>query len=179
MTDDQKQAQFLPFHAINEFMRSDFRYEVIRSALQAVEAAGENRARLDQLTRKHVSVPGFRNSAKAPLGLRVKPTAEAFEKSPQLVAAILSAWAAARPELASRVHQLLTERDWKILPLEAERSKLPGFLTHWPKGEDFETLVQAYQAAFPDANETSDEISLMVVWLSDRLPYDLDENDTQ
>ena len=179
MADDQKQAQFLPFHAINEFMRPDFRVEVVRSALQAVEASSENRSRLDQLTRKHVSVPGFRNSAKAPLGLRVKPTAEAFEKSPQLVAAILSAWAAARPELASRVHQLLTERSWEILPLEAERARLPGFLIHWPKGEDFELLVQAFQTAFPDAAETSDEISLMVVWVSDRLPYDVDENDAE
>ena len=35
-TSKNKQAHFLPFHAINEFMRTDFRAEVVRSALQAL-----------------------------------------------------------------------------------------------------------------------------------------------
>lgn len=176
MADSHKHAQYLPFHAINEFMRPDFRLGVVRSALQSVEnTSGEGHHRLEQLTRKQVSVPGFRNSAKAPLALRLKPTAEAFEKSAPLVAAILSAWAAARPELASRVFQFLSERRWEVLPVEAERSKLPGFLIHWPKGEDFEVLVSAYQSAYPEPAETGDDISLMVVWISNRLPYDLDE----
>jgi len=176
MVDHQKQVQFLPFNAINEFMRPDFRLAVVRYALQAVETGDpDQRNRLAQLTRKGVTVPGFRNSAKAPLALRVKPTAEAFEKSAPLVAAILQAWATARPELAQRVHALLAERGWEVLPVEAERAKLPGFMIHWPKGDDFETLVSAYQAAYPQATETSDEISLMAVWIGNRLPYDLDE----
>lgn len=180
MVDHQKQAQFLPFHAINEFMRSDFRLAVVRAALQAVEeTVSEQRGRIEQLTRKQVSVPGFRNSAKAPLALRVKPTADAFEKSAPLVAAILHTWAAARPELAERVYQLLTGRGWEVLPVEADRTKLPGFMIHWPKGDDFEVLVNAYQAAYPEPAETSDDISLMVVWISNRLPYDLDEDEPE
>lgn len=180
MVDRQKQAQFLPFHAINEFMRPDFRLNVVRSALQsAEESAPDQRSRIEQLTRKLVNVPGFRNSAKAPLALRVKPTADAFEKSAPLVAAILHTWAAARPELAERVHQLLTGRGWEVLPVAADRTKLPGFMIHWPKGEDFEALVNAYQAAHPEAAESSDDISLMVVWISNRLPYDLDEDESE
>ena len=180
MTDSQKHAQFLPFHALNEFMRPDFRLGVVRSALQSLEGASpEQRGRLDQLTRKLVNVPGFRNSAKAPLALRVKPTAEAFEKSAPLVAGIVSAWASTRPELAGRVHQLLTERGWEVLPVDAERSKLPGFMIHWPKGEDFSVLVEAYHAAYSEPAETDDDISLMVVWISNRLPYDLDEDESE
>ncbi|HWQ84762.1 MAG TPA: hypothetical protein VN363_09355 [Anaerolineales bacterium] len=177
MTDHPDHAQFLPFHAINEFMRPDFRLGVVRSALQSVESAlPEKRSRLDQLTRKLVTVPGFRNSAKAPLALRARPAAEAFEKSAPLAAAIISAWAAARPELASRTHQLLSERGWEILPLEADRAKLPGFMIHWPKGDDFETLLAAYKTANPEDDTVDDEISLMVVWVGNRLPYDQDDD---
>lgn len=176
MSDPHTHAQFLPFHAINEFMRPDFRLAVVRSALQPAEnISGESRGRLDQLTRKLVNVPGFRNSAKAPLSLRIKPTAEAFEKSAPLVAAILSAWSAARPELAGQVHQLLVERGWEVLPVDADRTKLPGFMMHWPKGDEFAVLAEAFKNAYPESTAIDDEISLMVVWLSTRLPYDQDE----
>jgi len=180
MSDSHTHAQFLPFHAINEFMRPDFRLAVIRSALQSTEnISPEARGRLDQLTRKLVKVPGFRNSAKAPLGLRLKPTAEAFEKSAPLVAAVISAWTAARPELASQVHQLLVARSWEVLPVESDRAKLPGFMIHWPKGEEFSVLAEAFKTAHPESTATDDEISLMVVWLSTRLPYDQDEAEAE
>ena len=74
-----------------------------------------------------MQTPGFRNSAKAPVAKRVKPTAEAFTKSPHLVAAILSAWAAANVEFRQRVYDLLTERGWELLPVDADRAQLPGF----------------------------------------------------
>ena len=37
-----KTAQFLPFHAVNEFMRDDYRLEVIRSTLNALPGLPEN-----------------------------------------------------------------------------------------------------------------------------------------
>ena len=175
-----KQARFLPFHAINEFMRTDFRAEVVRSALQALPSLPEDqRAQIDKLTRRVVKVPGFRNSTKAPASLRVKPTAEAFEKSAGLVAAILSAWSVAHPDLRAEVFDLLTERGWEILPAETDRTKLPGFLSRWPKGEDFETLTAAYAERYPESVASSDEVSLMVVWLSGRLPYELAGDDDE
>ena len=178
---DKKQARFLPFHALNEFMRPDYRSEVVRTALLALPGLPESqRDQVEKLTRRAVKVPGFRNSAKAPAALRVKPTAEAFEKSAGLVAAILSAWCETRTQLRAQVYDLLTERGWEILPVEADRTKIPGFLTRWPKGEDFETLTGAYAERFPESEAGSDDVSLMVVWLSGRLPYELagDEPDT-
>jgi hypothetical protein len=46
----------------------------------------------------------------------------------------------------------------------------------WPKGEEFDVLNQAFQEMYPDQNFSSDDISLMVVWLSGRLPYQFEEN---
>jgi hypothetical protein len=66
---------------------------------------------------------------------------------------------------------MLQNRKWELLPMEADRTRLPGFITVWPKGEDFEALNQAYAEAHPDAPAESNDIALMVVWLSARLPY--------
>jgi hypothetical protein len=134
---------------------------------------------IDRMTRKVVRVPGFRNSLKAPTPMKVKPMAEAFEKSPDLVAAILSAWAEARPVLRQQVYDLLVARGWDILPPEADRTQLPGFFIKWPHDEDFEKLNSAYSERYPDAQETSDDVSLMVVWVSTRLPYQIDDEEDE
>ena len=167
-----KTAEFLPFHALNEFMRPDFRLNVVRTALLALPKLPSHfRSPIDRLTRKIVHVPGFRDGTQAPAPLKVTPTAEAFQKSPELVAAILSAWAEARADLRLKVHGLLQSRGWEILPPEADRTKLPGFITRWPAGEDFEILNKAYQVAYPDEQTPSDDVSLMIVWVGARLPY--------
>ncbi len=192
---DEKTARFLPFHALNEFMRNDYRLAVVRKTLLGLPALPEHLRRpVESLTRKLVKVPGFRHSDKAPARVRVVPTADAFEKSPELVAAILAAWAELHPVLRQRVFDLLEARGWQLLPLELERAKLPGFGINWPKGEDFETLVKAYRERYPEGQAeaavgtmagsatsavpagggdtvSNDDICLMVVWVAARLPY--------
>jgi hypothetical protein len=177
---ENQTTPFLPFHAINEFMRTDFRLEVVRATLISLPDLPENfRTPVDQITRAIVQVPGFRNSAKAPLVKRVKPTSEAFEKSPHLVAAILSAWAEVHPDLRQQVYDLLTDRGWELLPPSADRTQLPGFMMTWPNGENFESLAQAFSEKYPDTKVSNDEVSLMIVWLSVRLPYQFDEDLTK
>jgi hypothetical protein len=171
-------VRFLPFHALNEFMRQDYRLTVVRSALSALPSLpGNLRAAVDKLSKKLVRVPGFRNASQAPTSVRVAPTATAFEKNAELTAAILAAWAEAHPDLRQEVFDLLTARGWEVLPLEADRAKLPGFLTRWPKGEDFDVLNKAYAEAHPGQEHNTDDVSLMVVWVSGRLPVDTDEDD--
>lgn len=172
---EEKQVAFLPFHALNEFMLDDYRLQVIRTTLQGLSNLPENlRQPVDEITRQVVRVPGFRNSLKAPVSLKARPVAAAFEKNPQLVAAILSAWAEIQAELREKVYNLLTARGWEMLPPEADRSVLPGFLTKWPQGETFEILNQAFEEKFPATEAASNDISLMVVWLSGRLPYEME-----
>lgn len=175
---DDKKKQFLPFHAINEFMRHDFRVKVVRNTLNALPSLpDELRTPINRLTRVIVKVPGFRNSTKAPASVRVKPTSEAFEKNPELVAAILAAWAETNPQLRQQVYDLLVARDWHVLPPQADRTRLPGFITKWPKDENFEAVNAAFTEMYPQVQADSDDVSLMVVWLSTRLPYESEGDD--
>jgi hypothetical protein len=197
-------TQFLPFHAINEFMRPDFRLAIIRETLTSQVTLSESLSNdLNQKIKKHISVPGFRNSEKAPALVKVLPTSKAFEKHPDLVAALLACWAEFHSELREQVYRLLRERNWKmldeedginldnlslelikewpVLPLSVNRAKLPGFFTSWPKDNDFEILYKHYTEHHPDSPYSLDKVSLMAVWVSMRLPYQvagLDETES-
>ena len=169
---NDKKVSFLPFHAINEFMTAEYRLHLIRGVLTLLPSVPDtNRNQVNHLTRKLVIIPGFRNSLKAPLPLRIKPTVDAFEKNQNLAASILAAWADTQAELREKIHMLLQSRNWELLPLDTDRTKLPGFLTFWPGGENIEMLNQAFHEKYPDFNASSDDVSLMVVWISGRLPY--------
>lgn len=193
-----KQLQFLPFHAINEFMRPDFRLSVIRDVLNNTTSLPEDHASaFASATRRLVKVPGFRNSEKAPPLVKVMPMVKSFEKSPDLVSVILSAWAAIHDDLLAQVYSLLKQRNWPVIETEHEisfttlssdmisrwailppgldRKRFPGFLPRWPKGEDFETLYATYKELFPTGEASIDQVSLMAVWLSLRLPYTMED----
>ncbi len=69
-----------------------------------------------------------------------------------------------------------TIKEWPIFPIRMNRTKLPGFFTHWPKGEDFEILYKNFSEIYPDSDAGIDRVSLMVVWLSMRLPFQVDSD---
>jgi len=194
------QTAFYPFHAINEFMRPDFRLSMVRDVLNHLDIlTGEDSSEIGRLINKNVKIPGFRNSEKAPNVVKILPTVNAFEKSPNLVAAILSGWAVIHPELQQQVYQLLANRQWQmldasleftweaitediikqwpVLPPNVNRKRLPGFVPRWPKGEDFETLYTAFVELFPESDASKDQVSLMTVWITLRLPYEIEENE--
>lgn len=193
-----KQLQFLPFHAINEFMRPDFRLSIIRDVLNNTTSLPEEHATaVANVTRRTVKVPGFRNSEKAPPLVKVMPMVKSFEKSPELVSAILSAWAAIHYDLLDQVYTILKHRNWPVMEREQEfsftsltsdminkwvilppgldRKRIPGFIPRWPKGEDFETLFATYKELFPEGAASIDQVSLMAVWLALRLPYTIED----
>jgi hypothetical protein len=173
----EKEVSFLPFHAINEFMTTEYKKRVIVTSLEALpNLPPEYRTPVNKIIKKSVRVPGFRNSLAAPLSLKVKPVMEVFEKNPGFVAQILNTWSEIQSVLRGQVYKLLVSRDWDLLPVEANRTRLPGFLTIWPGGEDFGTLYESYSEIYPESLSSSDDVSLMVVWLSGRLPYQF-END--
>lgn len=200
MSNENDELQFLPFHAINEFMRPDFRLAVVRETLSVLNTLSEDTISfVNHLIHKQVKIPGFRNSEKAPSVVKVIPTSKSFEKSSELVAAILMAWTESKPTLRQEVLDLLTSRgwktfpaeiktitdlsipksaeDWAILPVHVNRARLPGFIILWPKGEAFETLYNHFTKLYPDSPASMDQVSLMVVWLTLRLPYNITENE--
>ncbi len=174
---NDKQLSFLPFHALNHFMREDYRRDVVRETVLGLSQLPAGfRNQIDRHVKRYVTVPGFRNSIKAPPALKARHLPDAFEKNADLVAAVLAAWAELRTDLRQQVFDLLSEREWEILPIDADRTKLPGFLTIWPKDEDFEVINTAFSEKYPDTRATVDDVSLMTVWISGRLPVDEPED---
>jgi len=171
--------EFLPFSAINMFMRPDYRLIVIQKVFNSISTSPlEIKKRFNNNLKKYVSVPGFRNSTLAPGSLKIKPFISAFEKQPDLTAFTLEVWALSNPILFDNVFDLLVTRGWELLPKETDRTKLPGFLVTWKNGETFEGIINAFRERFPEENINEDDISLMAVWLSGRLPYqDEEKND--
>ncbi|HZW04805.1 MAG TPA: hypothetical protein VFF68_12805 [Anaerolineaceae bacterium] len=172
---NDQRAKFLPFHAINEFMEDDYRQSVVQKVLSELgQLPGSDRAAIVNQVKKLVSVPGFRNSSVAPMPLKVKGAVSAFESKPEFTAAILFAWSELNQDLRQEIHALLAERDWELLPADADRKVLPGFLTTWPEADTFEVLDKAYRDAHADSQVSDDDVNLMIVWMSGRLPVELE-----
>ncbi len=170
----EEKAEYLPFNAINEFMRDDYRLTVLHEAITHLEKLPSSvRKVISGLISQYVKIPGFRKSNLAPAPMKAKNSADLFRQSAEFSAAVIEGWASLHPRLKEAVFNLLSEKGWEPVPMEVDRSRLPGFLIHWPKEDSFEALDNAVRTLMPGMSETDDDISLMVVWIGNRLPYDL------
>jgi hypothetical protein len=172
MTDEIK---YLPFNAINEFMRDDYRLQVLMEVFTKMESLpSEKKSSIGKLVSRFVSIQGFRNGNLAPAGRKAKSSVQLFQGSPEFAGLVLESWKTLHPELAKEMFEILTAKNWEDMqPFEVDRSKLPGFLIHWPKADTFEELAKALKEKAPSLDESEDNISLMGVWMGNRLPYDL------
>jgi hypothetical protein len=170
-------VSFLPFHAINEFMRPDYRDEIIRTVLTGLPIFTVSiRINLERAINTYVHIPGFRKSIKAPQEIIQIHLEESFKKTATITALVISAWTDIHPGLRDKVFQLLSSLHWELLPQSADRTILPGFYTTWPKGQEFDYLFESYKNQFPGDETSKDDICLMIVWLACRLPYEFKEN---
>ncbi len=173
MTND-KHARFIPFHAINEFMLPEYRLKLLQEVLSNFDRLSQQRqSAINRLVKKQVKVAGFRNSVLAPSALKSRASVSAFERSPEMVAQICQAWFELHTDLASKVVEFLKTRGWEVLPVEADRSVLPGFLTRWPEKDNFVTLDDAFAQSYPDDSTHEYDLNMMIVWVSGRLPVEL------
>ena len=178
---DDKQVKFLPFHAINEFMLPDFRLTVLHAVFGGYDhLPGERRSALNSMVKRHVQVPGFRNSTQAPVPIKARAAVSTFERRPEFVAQVLQGWSELKPDLRQQVYDFLKGREWELVPADADRSKIPGFLVEWPKGETYDLLGEEFTKANPDQQVDENDLRLMIVWIAGRLPYDMmDEEETE
>jgi hypothetical protein len=175
---DNKKAEFFPFHGINEYMVPDFRLHVIQMVFLKFDLLpGDRRSAINGMVKRYVQVPGFRNSTQAPAGIKGRSAVKTFEQRPEFTAQILQGWSELNTELRQKVYDFLKAREWELLPPEADRTKLPGFLIEWPEGQDYDVLGQAFKEMYPDYEHKENDLRLMIVWLSDRLPYNMSEED--
>lgn len=171
---EETDVQFVPFHAINQFMIPEYRQEVLHKVLGHLnDLTPDRKNRIISQLKRYLKVPGFRNSLAAPLPIKVKGAGPEFDKRADFVGQILMAWCELQPELRQQVYDLLVERKWELLPPDSDRSKLPGFLVRWPKEETYDALDAAFAAKYPENKAHEFDVRLMVVWLSGRLPYDM------
>ncbi|MHB0923245.1 MAG: hypothetical protein ACYC3H_04700 [Bellilinea sp.] len=173
---NEKRAQFIPFNAVNEFLLPEYRLKIIQQAFAEFNTLPEERqAAINRLVKKLVQVSGFRNSIQAPAPVKARAAVSTFEKSAGFAAQIMGAWHDLHPDLAQKIYDLLKSRGWELLPLEADRSKLPGFLTRWLKEETFEVLDDAFAVMYPGDEAHEYDINMMIAWLSGRLPVEMVE----
>ncbi len=177
---DDKQVQFIPFNGINEFMLNDYRLHVIQQVLAGIDRLpGERRSAINSLVRRHVQVPGFRNSVQAPSGVKARACVTVFERRAEMTAHILQGWSELHPELRQKVYDFLKAREWEMLPPDADRTKLPGFMVVWPAGQTYDVLDAAFAEMYPAETIELNDLRLMIVWVANRLPYDMYEEDAE
>jgi hypothetical protein len=176
--ENKETAQFLPYNAINEFMLNDYRLTVLQKVFGGMDHLPPSlKSALTGSIRRLFNIPGFRNPAQAPASLKIRGAVAPFEKNAAFTGQILAGWAELNSDLMQQVYHLLKDRNWEVLPLDADRTQIPGFLTHWPKGETYEALNQAFSEQHPESPATEDDVRLMVVWISGRLPYEMVEGE--
>ncbi len=172
--ENEETVEFLPFNAINQFMISEYRLKVLHEVLANMDQlTPDQKTKMITLIKRLFKLPGFRNAAVAPLPLKVRGAVTPFEKNAEFTGEVLADWAELHSELMQQVFHFLKDRGWEILPLDADRRKIPGFLIRWPKEETYEVLNQAFSEKFPQSSASDNDVRLMVVWISGRLPYDM------
>ena len=163
-------------------MIPEYRLHIIQTVLAGFDhLPGERRSAINNIIKKQVSVPGFRNSTQAPNSVKARSSVTVFERRPDYVANILQGWSDLHGELRQQVHDFLKSREWDVLPPEADRTRLPGFQIDWPENETYDVLGEAFKAQYPGAEMGQDEYDfrLMVVWVSDRLPYNAEGDEEE
>lgn len=169
-----QEQKYLPFHAVNEFMRDDYRLTILHEVLNdQSQSPADLRQGIGRMIAKNVNIPGFRNSNQAPVGFKVKNSTSLFERSPEYAALVMDAWSYLHPDLKKIMADVLIAKGWTIPPVDEDHCKLPGFQIDWPKSDTFEVLIGEVKKNAPEIQESDDNISLMAVWIGNRLPYNL------
>jgi len=112
----------------------------------------------------------FRNPLAAPLALQVRAMESPFEKESRFVKAILSSWADINSDLQAKVQAVLPELGFEPndqAPLYPDPEN--AFAVGWPEDLSFEKLADLVKQK-TETDASSNEISLMTVWLTGRLP---------
>jgi len=104
MADQNNETQTHPANAVFALMDDrDFRYSVVRPALEA------DKAGVARLTTGKHQVRGFRNAARAPISMLLPIMSEEANLSPELAERVLRHWFEDQKELRSKVGDKLKE----------------------------------------------------------------------
>jgi len=161
----------LPLISLNVFLLPDFRREILTTVLnQKDNLSPEIKQEFRQAIKEFVKISGFRNPLAAPQALQVRAMESPFEKESRFVKAILSSWADINSDLQAKVQAVLPELGFEPndqAPLYPDPEN--AFAVGWPEDLSFEKLADLVKQK-TETDASSNEISLMTVWLTGRLP---------
>ena len=113
MIEEKQQIEYLPFNAINEFMRDDYRLAILSEIFTNFEKlSSAQRSHIGKFVSKYATIQGFRNANLAPVGRKAKACVTLFERSSEFAAEIVDSWVSLHNDLAETVFSLLTEKKW-------------------------------------------------------------------
>jgi hypothetical protein len=165
--------EYLPFRAINVFVERDYLENVTKEILEGKGTLSrDEQTAFTSFFRKHVSVLGFRNPVRAPLSLQINAFASAFEQKEEVIPFTLTNWAKIKSDLAKTVKKWLESEGWEGLDLERQYDENEGFSVDWPDEFTFDEIEEKFKQAHPKADYDRDDLILMVLWISGRLPSD-------
>ena len=164
-------SSLLPMISLNVFLLPDFRREILTTVLnQKDNLPPEIKQEFRQAIKEFVKISGFRNPLAAPQALQVRAMESPFEKESRFVKAILSSWADINSDLQPKVQALIPELGFEPndqAPLYPDPEN--AFAVGWPEDLSFEKLADLVKQK-TETDASSNEISLMTVWLTGRLP---------
>jgi hypothetical protein len=70
------------------------------------------------------------------------------------------------------VKSWLESEGWDQLSTEKIFNENEGFLNKWPEGLSFEKIIDDFKKAHPKLELDEDDLILMVLWISGRLPQE-------
>jgi len=165
------QLEHSPYKSINVYIERDFLEGLLESILQGFnELPKEDQLMFVKAFKQHVTILGFRNPLRAPLRLQINAYATAFEENDEVVPFTLTTWAKMKSELAENVNNWLDSEGWKDLALEREYEESQGFSGEWPEALTFDAIAKKFEEAHPKFDFSQDELILMVIWVSGKLP---------
>lgn len=161
----------VPFKAINVYINQDYLESIMKVVLTGYKKLSkQQQIDFTRFLRKYVTILGFRDPSRAPLSLQINALAKAFEEKDEVVPYVLSIWATINKKLAADVQTWLEEKKFDNLAAERAYAEDAGFTPDFPEKMTFDKLEKDFAKANPDAKYERDDLILMVLWISGRLP---------
>ncbi len=166
----------LPYKTINVFIDREYLESVLRDILGNLDQLPkEGQISFVNQFKKYVTILGFRNPMRAPLPLQVNAFASAFEEKDEVIPFTLTTWTRLNSDFAKSVEKWLKSEGWEDLNAERTFVEGEGFSNDWPEELGFDELIENYESANPDIEFSRDDLILMVLWLSGKLPEEQSE----
>jgi hypothetical protein len=163
--------EILAYKSINVFIEREYLEDLLGRILQAKgDLPKEEQIAFNNQFRKYITVLGFRNPLRAPRQLQINAYASAFEAKDEVVPFTLSTWTKQNQDVANHVLKWLDAQGWKDLSLERTFNDSDGFISDWPKNLSFEKITKKFKKDNPDMDVNDDDLILMVLWISGKLP---------